>query len=86
MKTILFLTAALTLAGCTLGPGKYDLVNDGRNTDNVLTYDMVYSQNRYSPLAQSTKSNVKRLLPVWSLSIESDFGAPAQPTIRVGVR
>ena len=79
------LAAVLALAGCALGPGAYDLVNDGKNTDNVLTYGMGYGQNRYSPLEQINKTNVKRLVPVWSLSLENDFGEQAQPMILDGV-
>ena len=82
--TLLGMTLGLVLAGCAT-PGAYDLVNDGKNTDNVLTYGMGYSQQRYSPLAQINKSNVKRLVPVWSLSMENDFGEQAQPMIQDGV-
>src|SRR5258706_14513639 len=81
-KPLTGLIFALVLAGCAPGPGAYDLVNDGKNTDNILTYGMGYSQNRYSPLAQINKTNVKRLVPVWSLSMENDFGEQAQPMIQ----
>ena len=33
-----------------------DLKNDGKNTDNVLTYGMGYHQQRYSPLKQINKT------------------------------
>jgi alcohol dehydrogenase (cytochrome c) len=62
-----------------------ELINDGKNTDNVLTYGMGYSHNRYSPLTQINKSNVKRLTPVWTLSLENDYGEQAQPLIYNGV-
>jgi len=84
-RTFIGITIALALVGCALNPGASDLVNDGRNTDNVLTYGMGYAQNRYSPLAQINKTNVKRLVPVWSLSMENDFGEQAQPMIQDGV-
>ncbi len=78
--------APLLIAGCsTVGPTQSDLVRDGANTDNVLTYGMGYSQNRYSPLAQINKSNVKRMVPVWSLGLENNFGEQAQPLILDGV-
>ena len=83
-KTLTVLTLVLVLAGC-VGPGAYDLKTDGRNTDNVLTYGMGYGQNRYSPLAEINRSNVKRLVPVWSLSLENDFGEQGQPLILDGV-
>ena len=41
-----------------------DLKNDGRNTDNILTYGMGYSQQRHSPLKEINKTTVKRLVPV----------------------
>jgi len=62
-----------------------ELNNDGKNTDNVLTYGMGYTQNRYSPLREINKQNVKRLVPVWSLSLENEFGEQAQPLVYNGV-
>src|SRR3990167_271457 len=62
-----------------------DLKKEGSNTDNILTYGMGYGQQRYSPLDQMDKRNVKKLVPVWSLSLENDFGEQAQPLIRDGV-
>ena len=48
-------TAILALA-CTgaFGQSIDELSNDGKNTDNVLTW-MGYHQNRYSPLKQISK-------------------------------
>src|SRR5678815_2502883 len=46
---------------------------------------MGYSQQRYSPLAKINKSNVKRLVPVWSLALQNEFGEQAQPMIYDGV-
>src|SRR5258708_34002299 len=62
-----------------------ELNNDGKNTDNVLTYGMGYYQQRYSPLRQINKSNVKHLVPVWSLSLQNEFGEQAQPLVYNGV-
>src|SRR5262249_4891146 len=62
-----------------------DLRNDGQNTDNVLTYGMGYHQNRYSPLKQINKTNLKRLVPVWNLSLDNAWGEQAQPIIYNGV-
>ena len=62
-----------------------DLKNDGKNTDNVLTYGMGYHLNRYSPLKEIDKSNVKRLVPVWNLSLDNQWGEQAQPLIYNGV-
>ena len=64
-----------------------DLKNDGNggSTDNVLTYGMGYHQNRYSPLKQINKPDVKRLVPVWSLSLDNKWGEQAQPIVYNGV-
>ena len=51
------------------GPTQAELTNAGKNTDDVVTYGMSYNHNRYSPLRQINKSNVKRLVPVWNLSL-----------------
>ena len=58
-----------------------ELKNDGKNTDNVLTYGMGYHQNRYSALKEINKANVKRLAPVWNLSLDNQWGEQAQPLI-----
>jgi len=86
MKRIAFVLALLVITGCaTVGPTKSDLVADGKNTDNVLTYGMGYHQQRYSPLNQINKGNVKRLKPVWTAPLDNDLGEQAQPLIYNGV-
>jgi alcohol dehydrogenase (cytochrome c) len=62
-----------------------ELINDGKNTENVLTHSMGYDRKSYSPLKQINKSNVKRLVPIWSSSVMNDQGELAQPTIYNGV-
>lgn len=62
-----------------------ELVKDGQNTDNVLTYGMGYHQRRHSSLKEITRSNVRRLVPVWNLSLHSDGAEQAQPLIYQGV-
>jgi alcohol dehydrogenase (cytochrome c) len=62
-----------------------ELTNDGKNPENVLTQSMGYSRQSYSPLKQINKSNVKRLVPIWSSSLMNDEGELAQPTIYNGV-
>ena len=44
--------------------------SNGGSTDNVLTYGMGYHQQRHSPLKQVNKETVKRLVPVWNLSLD----------------
>ncbi len=62
-----------------------DLVNDGKNTENVTTHSMGYDRKSYSPLKQINKSNVKRLVPIWSTSLMNDQGELAAPVIYNGV-
>src|SRR5215471_6781463 len=78
-----------TLLGFCAAPGltqtREELVNDGKNTENVLTQSMGYDRKSYSPLKQINKSNVKRLVPIWSTSLMNDQGELAAPTIYNGV-
>jgi alcohol dehydrogenase (cytochrome c) len=62
-----------------------DLVNDGKNTENVTTQSMGYDRKSYSPLKQIDRSNIKRLVPIWSTSLMNDQGELAAPTIYNGV-
>src|SRR5215831_18294638 len=86
MKTAA-LAGALSLFVCAFAAAQTleDLKNDGKNTDNILTYGMGYSQQRYSQLNQVNKSTVKRLVPVWNLSLDNDLGEQAQPIVYNGV-
>lgn len=84
--------AALLAAGLTalaLAPAQAqtdeDLRHDGPDTANVLTYGMGYAHQRFSNLDQITKDNIKKLVPVWSLSLENDLGEQAQPVVQDGV-
>jgi alcohol dehydrogenase (cytochrome c) len=78
---------ALLAASSALAQTAEDLRNDGtgKNADNVLTYGMGYNQNRYSRLKQINKSTVKRLVPVWNVSLNSAYGEQAQPLVYDGV-
>ena len=60
-------------------------LNDALKTDNVLTYGMGYHQQRYSPLNQINARTIKRLVPVWSLSLDNNWGEQAQPIVYDGV-
>ena len=84
MKKIL---VALMLMGSGLAMAQTadELLNDGKNTENVTTFGMGNKLQMYSPLRQINKSNVKRLVPLWSTSTMSDTGELAQPAIYNGV-
>jgi alcohol dehydrogenase (cytochrome c) len=77
------------LAALSAAPGlaqtTAELVNDGKNTENVLTHSMGYDRKSYSPLAQINKSTVKRLVPIWNTSLMNDQGELATPVIYNGV-
>jgi alcohol dehydrogenase (cytochrome c) len=62
-----------------------ELVKDGKNTDNVTTQSMGYDRKSYSPLAQINKTNIKRLVPIWSSSLMNDQGELSAPTVYNGV-
>ena len=62
-----------------------DLVNAGRNTENVTTQSMGYDRKSYSPLNQVNTANIKRLVPIWSTSLMNDMGELAAPTVYNGV-
>lgn len=80
LTTVLGLWPALGLAQTT-----EELVNGGKNTENVTTQSMGYDRKNYSPLKEINKSNVKRLVPIWSASLMNDSGELAAPTIYNGV-
>jgi alcohol dehydrogenase (cytochrome c) len=79
----------MTLLGfwAALGPAQTteELLNDGKNTENVTTQSMGYDRKNYSPLKQINKSNIKRLVPIWNTSLMNDQGELAAPTIYNGV-
>lgn len=82
--------AAALLAACAFtveAQTKEELLRDGNggSTDNVLTYGMGYHQNRYSTLDQINRRTVKRLVPVWNVSLDNDLGEQAQPFIYDGM-
>ena len=85
MKITLSAVALIFAAGAAFAQSDMDLRNDGKNTENVLTYGMGYNQNRYSSLKQINKQNIKRLVPLWSAGLSSNFGEQGQPLVYNGV-
>ncbi len=90
MKKLLtaLIVAGAAFTGIASAQTEAQLRADGTkagNTDNVLTYGMGYHQNRYSPLNQINKSNIKRLVPVWNVSLDNELGEQGQPVIHDGV-
>ncbi len=86
MKTMWLYPIILGLyGGWALGQSTADLVNDGKNPENVTTHSMGYDRKSYSPLKEINKSNVKRLVPFWNTSVMNDEGELAVPAIYNGV-
>jgi alcohol dehydrogenase (cytochrome c) len=85
-KTCLLLATVLALPpALALGQTTEELNTDGKNPDNVLTQSMGLDRKSYSPLAQINKSNIKRLVPIWSTSLMNDAGELAAPVVYNGV-
>jgi alcohol dehydrogenase (cytochrome c) len=82
-----WLLATLLALAPTLAAGQTneEINNDGKNTENVVTQSMGLDRKSYSPLAQINKSNVKRLVPIWSTSLMNELGELAAPVIYDGV-
>jgi alcohol dehydrogenase (cytochrome c) len=85
MKPLTSAALLLLLAGPASAQTLDDLKNDGRNPDHILTYGMGYHLHRYSPLNSINRDNVKRLVPVWNLSLDNNWGEQAQPIVYDGV-
>ena len=85
MKSVWLCATLLSLAAVGLSQTTEELINDGKNTENVTTQSMGYDRGSYSPLQQINKSNVKRLVPIWSTSLMNDQGELAAPTVYDGV-
>lgn len=66
-------------------PLDLDLNQDADEPNNVLTYGMGYNAQRFSSLSQIDKTNISKLVPVWSLALESQAGEVGQPMVLDGV-
>ena len=77
--------SALLFTGHVFSQSAQDLIKGSANTDNVVNYGLNYSMHRYSTLSNINKGNVKRLVPVWSQSLENELGEQGQPMVYNGV-
>ncbi|GGF68894.1 alcohol dehydrogenase [Terasakiella brassicae] len=95
MKRALFTTAALGwLALGALGSNaalakvtNEDILNDDKNTSQVVTDGMGLQAQRFSPLNKINLKTVKKLVPAWTFSFggEKQRGQEAQPLVADGV-
>ena len=62
-----------------------DLRNDAATPGDVTTYGMGWGQQRHSALKQISASNIKKLVPVWNLSLDNSANASSQPLVIGGM-
>jgi alcohol dehydrogenase (cytochrome c) len=58
-----------------------DLRNDHATPDNILTYGMGYSNQRYSTLESINTGNVSKLVPVWNYSLNNSQAQESSMTV-----
>ena len=80
------LTGALASAPLSAGVTDDDIMNDAKNTSNVVGWGIGPQGQRYSPLNKINKSNVARMVPAWTFSFggEKQRGQEAQPLVYNG--
>ncbi|WP_424939021.1 PQQ-dependent methanol/ethanol family dehydrogenase [Aliiroseovarius sp. S253] len=89
MKKLLLATTATLIAATAsiAGVTEEDIANDQTITTQIVSNGMGRHQQRYSPLDQINKDNVKNLVPAWAFSMggEKQRGQESQPLIYDGV-
>src|SRR6266446_3555623 len=84
-STLIAALVSAALPMMALAQTEDELKNDEKTPGDVLTYGMGYSQNRFSPLTQINRDNVKRLVPAWSYSMADNRGQEAQALVKDGI-
>jgi alcohol dehydrogenase (cytochrome c) len=84
-STLIAALVSAALPTMALAQTEGELKNDEKTPGDVLTYGMGYSQNRFSPLTQINRDNVKRLVPAWSYSMADNRGQEAQALVKDGI-
>src|SRR2546426_3549045 len=84
-STLIAALASAAIPMMALAQTEDELKNDEKTPGDVLTYGMGYSQNRFSPLTQINRDNVKRLVPAWSYSMADNRGQEAQALVKDGI-
>jgi alcohol dehydrogenase (cytochrome c) len=77
--------AALCLPSMAMAQTADELANGAKDTGNVVNYGMGYNLQRFSTLKQIDKTTVKRLVPVWSYSLDDNKSEESQPIVYKGV-
>src|SRR3954454_10142589 len=85
-KSLLSMLALTTvMTGNSIAQSADDLKNDEKTPGDVLVYGMCYSGNRYSPITQINKDNVKKLVPKWAFSVTDNRGSETFPLVKDGM-
>ena len=84
-KTAALLAVLLGVSSPGLAQTDEDLINDAQTPGDVLIHSMGYDRKSYSPLEEINKSNIHRLVPIWSTSLMNQSGELAAPAIYDGV-
>ncbi len=80
--TLPSVVAAFALfSGAVQAQSLADLRNDAKTPGDVTTYGMGYAQQRHATGKQITPGNVKRLAPIWNLSLDNSANASSQPLV-----
>ncbi|WP_135078802.1 PQQ-dependent methanol/ethanol family dehydrogenase [Terasakiella sp. SH-1] len=94
MKRALLATAAVSMLAVSAfatdakaGVTNDEILNDHKNTKQVVTDGMGLQAQRFSPLNQINKKTISKLVPAWSFSFggEKQRGQEAQPLVADGV-
>ena len=85
MRTALIMTLLASVSAYAAGPVDSDLKNDAATPGDITTYGGGYNLQRHSPLKQIDRSNVRRLVPVWNLSLANNYPQEGQPLLIDGV-
>jgi alcohol dehydrogenase (cytochrome c) len=84
-STLLAALVSVALPMTTLAQTADELKNDEKTPGDVLTYGMGYGHQRFSPLTQINRDNVKRLVPAWTYSMADNNGQQSHALIKDGV-
>lgn len=84
-RLILASTLALGVTAPIHSQSLDDLKNDHATPDNILTYGMGYSNQRYSPLKSINTETVSKLVPVWNYSLNNSQAQESQPIVYDGI-
>ena len=86
MKTqLLAVGLAFLFAPAAMAQTADELAKGATDTSNVVNYGMGYDLQRFSPLKQINKDNVKHLVPVWNYSYDDNRSEESQPLVYKGV-